>query len=95
MPYYLPGINIIDLEIPANLAFLKDSLLTPNPEERVSKLLNLGIKYFLFTPEYIEKLDSVLNSSIGEIAENPEFAIQIESFGGWILYEVGLFNTTT
>jgi len=92
LPYYMPGVKIIDLSYPANLADLKDILTILNSEIMVATLRQRGIQYLLLTPERLNDLDQMLNSSIGRIAMNPALAKQVGIYGSWTLYALGPFE---
>jgi hypothetical protein len=88
LPYYLPGVKIIDLSVPANLARLRDSFRSPNPSVTRAELNQYGINYVLVDPS-IKQLDTILNSSISKIISDPELAILAGVFGSWTLYDIG------
>jgi len=86
LPYYLPGVKVIDLMFPANLAFLKDCLLSNSSYEIVTKLKQQGINYLLVNPTITSELDASLNFAISKITSNPELAGLLRNLDGWQLY---------
>jgi hypothetical protein len=92
LPYYLYGHKIIDLNNPANLAFLKDCFESVTPNETVVKLTDLGVRYLLLDPNTDASIDASLNHTISEIVQNPELAIPFQEFGNWMLYNLGPFT---
>jgi|GEM_PF-5290705 len=94
LPYYMPDSKVIDLQYPANLAFLKDCLLSNNSYEIIVKLKSLGINYILINPsgKDFKTLDESLNFGISRLIGNPELVLQSKSFGNWKLYNLGPYE---
>jgi hypothetical protein len=89
LPYYIYGHKIIDLDNPANLAFLKDCFQSVTPNETVVRLTKIGVRYLLLNPHTDASIDASLNYTLSRIIQDPELAILLRSFGSWQLYSLG------
>ena len=93
LQYYLPNINIIDLRYSANLAHLRSSLNSSTPFDIAKSLRMNGIRHFLFDLSTLKNLDAALNNSLTSVISNSNLCKVSRSFGSWILYDLGPFET--
>jgi hypothetical protein len=93
LPYYLYDKKIIDLRYPANLATIKDFLISDNISKTLSDFRRINISYLLLNHDAsLLNFDSKLNSSLSKLIGNPGYVYLVEGFGSWNLYRIGLFE---
>jgi hypothetical protein len=93
LPYYLYDKKIIDLRYPANLAAIKDFLISDNISKTLSDFRRINISYILLNHDAsLLNFDSKLNGSLSKLIGNPRYVYLVESFGSWNLYRIGLFE---
>jgi hypothetical protein len=92
LAYYLPDRRIIDLNYPANLAYLKDVFESNTTSDLVENLTDLGIKHVLVNPSLLSESPYMLY--IFDFVRDPEFSELLRSYGSWELYSFRSIEVT-